>query len=44
MVEGVDTEVIELLVQEKPAHNHTFFTEQILYAIDLEVLKLLRRE
>ena len=41
MVEGIDTDVTELLVQEKPAHNHTFFTEQI-YAIDLEVLKLLR--
>ena len=43
MVEGVDIDFTKLLVQEKPAHNHKFSTEQI-YAIDLEVSKLLRKE
>ena len=42
MVEGVDIDFTELLVQEKPAHNHTFSTEQI-HAIDLEVWELLKR-
>ena len=43
MVEGVDIDFTELPVQrEKPAHNHTFSTEQI-HAIDLEVSELLKK-
>ena len=42
MVEGVDIDFAELPVQEKPAHNHTFSTEQI-HATDLEVSEFLKK-
>ena len=42
MVEGVDIDFAELPSQEKPAHNHTFSTEEI-HAIDLEVSELLKK-
>ena len=42
MVEGVDIDFAELPSQEKPAHNHTFSTEEI-HAIDLEVSESLRQ-
>ena len=42
IVEGVDIDFAELPIQEKPAHNHKFYTEQI-HAIDLEVSELLKK-
>ena len=42
IVEGVDIDFAELPIQEKPAHNHKFSTEQI-HAIDLEVSELLKK-
>ena len=42
MVEGVDVDFAELPSQQKPAHNHTFSTEEI-HPIDLEVSELLKK-